>query len=93
MRKTSRLLMSVVLAGAFMACGSSTTGEANYQVIPLPQEVSATEGQPFEITPKTKVVFTEGNDLMERNAQFMADYLNLASITSNPTDEKVIELA
>ena len=93
MRNISRLLMSVLLAVALVACGDTTTGEANYQVIPLPQEIRVTEGQSFKITPKTKVVFPEGSELMERNAQFMADYLNLAIITSNPTDEKVIELA
>ena len=93
MRKISKLLLSVVFAGTLMACGNTTTGEANYQVIPLPQEITTAEGQPFEINSKTKVIFTEGNDLMERNAQFMADYLNLPIITSNPTDEKVIELA
>ena len=93
MRKISKLLMSVAVAGSLLACGNSTTGEANYQVIPLPQEISTSEGQPFVFTSKTKVVYPEGNQLMERNAQFVGDYLNLLIITSNPTNEKVIELA
>ena len=92
MRKISKLLMSVVVAGSFIACSSNTTGEANYQVIPLPLEVNTSEGQPFVLTSKTKVVYPEGNKLMERNAEFLGDYLNLAIITSNPTNEKVIEL-
>ena len=71
MRKISKLLISIVLAGALMACGNSTTGEANYQVIPLPQEVSTAEGNPFILSSATKVVYPEGNELMERNADFL----------------------
>ncbi len=93
MRKISKLLMIVVAASFFMACSNSTIGEANYQVIPLPQEIETSEGKPFELSFKTKVVYPEGNELMERNAQFLGDYLNLGIITSNPTNEKVIELA
>lgn len=93
MTKIRKLIMLVAIAGFLMACGNSTTtSEANYQVIPLPQEINTTEGQPFELTATTKVVYTHGNELMERNAQFLADYLNLATITTNKTDEKAIEL-
>ena len=93
MRRIRKLIMLVAIAGFLMACGNSTTtSEANYQVIPLPQEINTTEGQPFELAATTKVVYREGNELMERNAQFLADYLNLATITTNTTDEKAIEL-
>ena len=93
MKKISKLFMSVLFAAVLMACGNSTTGEANYQVIPLPQEIETLEGKPFMLSFKTKVVYPEGNELMERNAEFLGDYLNLGIITSNPTDGKVIELA
>ena len=93
MRKVSKLLILVAIAGSLLACTNQTTGEANYQVIPLPLEVNTSEGQPFELTFKTKVVYPEGNQLMERNAEFLGTYLNLGIITSNPSDEKVIELA
>ena len=93
MRKISKLLMLVVATGFFMACGEATVGEANYQVIPLPQEVTNVEGESFELSSATKVVYPEGNELMERNALFLGEYLNLPIITSTPYDEKVIELA
>ena len=71
MRRIRKLIMLVAIAGFLMACGNSTTtSEANYQVIPLPQEINTTEGQPFELAATTKVVYREGNELMERNAQF-----------------------
>ena len=93
MKKINKLLMLVVLAGFFMACDKSTTGEANYQVIPLPLEVITSEGEPFVLSSATKVVYPEGNELMERNAEFLGEYLNLAILTSIPSEEKVIELA
>lgn len=98
MRKISKLLMSVVVAGSLMACGKTTIGEANYQVIPLPQEISTSEGQPFVLTSATKVVYPEGNDMMKRNAEFLAEYLNISmgispvASSTTSTDDKNIEL-
>lgn len=93
MRKITKLLLFVGIAGSLLACTKQTTGEANYQVIPLPQEVNTSEGQPFKLSSATKVVYPEGNDLMTRNAEFLGDYLNLPVITSLSSNEKVIELA
>ena len=98
MRKISKLLMSILFAGALMACGKTTTGEANYQIIPLPQEISNVEGQPFMLTSATKVVYPEGNEMMKRNAEFLSEYLHISmgivlEATSTATDDKQIELA
>ncbi len=93
MRKFTKLLLFVGIVGSLLACSKQTTGEANYQVIPLPQEVISSEGQPFKLSSATKVVYPEGNDLMARNAEFLGDYLNLPVITSTSSNEKVIELA
>ena len=93
MRKFTKLLLFVGIVGSLLACSKQTTGEANYQVIPLPQEVITSEGQPFKLSSATKVVYPEGNDLMARNAEFLGDYLNLPVITSTSPNEKVIELA
>ena len=98
MRKINKLLISVLFAGALMACGKTTTGEANYQIIPLPQEISNVEGQPFMLTSATKVVYPEGNEMMKRNAEFLSEYLHISmgivlEATSTATDDKQIELA
>ena len=90
--------MSVLFAGALMACGKTTTGEANYQIIPLPQEISNVEGKPFMLTSATKVVYPEGNEMMKRNAEFLSEYLHISmgivlEATSTATDDKQIELA
>ena len=98
MRRINKLLMYVVVAGSLMACGKTTVGEANYQVIPLPQEISISEGLPFMLTSATKVVYPEGNEMMKRNAEFLAEYLKISmgispEATSTTTDGKNIELA
>lgn len=98
MRKINKLLMSIALSGTLLACSTNkTTGDANYQVIPLPQEINASEGQPFILTSSTKIVFPEGNDLMKRNAEFLAEYLDLSigvspQTTSTSSDDRNIEL-
>ncbi len=60
----------------------SCTGEkevANYNIIPAIETISQTNGAPFILTPDTKIVY-EGNDQkMQRNAEFLAEYLMQAS--------------
>ena len=38
-----------------------------------------TEGEPFRLTGTTKIIYPEGNEKMERNAAFLADYLELSA--------------
>lgn len=97
MRKTSKLLITIIVAGFLLACTNVTIEDANYQVIPLPQEVSAREGKPFVLTADTKIIFPEGNDLMQRNAEFLAEYIEISMGISPKTnsvlsDDKKIEL-
>ena len=48
---------------------------ADYQVIPLPQEVSLTAKAPFVLNASTAIVYPEGNADMQRNADFLAGYI------------------
>lgn len=52
-------------------------GSGNFNVIPAPNQVSYTDAPGFQYNNKTKIIiYTTGkNDAMERNAQFLADYL------------------
>lgn len=49
--------------------------KANYQIIPLPQEVNLQENVPFVLNAKTRIIFPQGNVKMERNAKFLASYI------------------
>ena len=56
-----------------MACASCTAEkEANYQVIPLPQEVSLTQGNPFKLNENVLIAYPENNALLQRNAEFLS---------------------
>ena len=57
----------------FMAAAGTT---ANYNVIPLPQQISLTAKAPFVLNAATPIVCPEGNADMQRNADFLAGYIN-----------------
>ena len=70
-------LNHALLAGAItLVCAScSTEKEANYQVIPLPQEVSLTQENPFKLNGDVLIVYPENNALLQRNAEFLSEYI------------------
>ena len=59
--------------------GGKSSSVANYEVIPLPKEINSIDGEAFILTGQTTIVYPEGNDMMHRNAEFMAEYLNIAT--------------
>ena len=74
-----RRLFFILLACAVIPCLAAPVMTADYNVVPLPNSVTMTGGEPFELTPSTKVAYPEGNKDMERNAQFLARYVNDAT--------------
>jgi len=73
MQKLNQVLLGLCLV--LLSSCQSKTEQANYQVIPLPQEVVLTEGNPFVINAKTVILYTENNELQQKNAEFLAAYL------------------
>ena len=73
MRKLNTALCSL-LAVTLFSC-QAKEGQANYQVIPLPQEVVLNQGNPFVVNSSTQILYPEGNELLKRNAEFLAGYL------------------
>lgn len=78
MKHLLKLTGCMAIAGLMSAC-SSVQQEANYQVIPLPQEIVATQEYPFILKSGVKILYPEGNEKMKRNAQFLAEYLKSAT--------------
>ena len=76
--ETYYLTGCVALAGLMSSCGS-VQEEANYQIIPLPQEIVTSQVNPFILKSGVKILYPEGNEKMQRNAQFLADYLKTAT--------------
>lgn len=86
----SRLLKMIGLA-AFAAmtvsCDHSSI-TANYNVIPSVESIALSKGEPFNLNSSVKISFPKGDEAMQKNAQFLADYLkkitgNTYEITSN----------
>lgn len=74
-----RRLFFILLACAVLPCLAAPVMTADYNVVPLPNSVTMTGDEPFELTPSTTVAYPEGNKDMERNAQFLARYVNDAT--------------
>ena len=74
-------LNHVLLAGVVaLACSScQTEKKADYQVIPLPQEVVLTQEKPFLLNKNVSITYLEGNLLLKRNAEFLSGYIRQAT--------------
>jgi hexosaminidase len=71
------ILFTVFIASCTI--GVKGTSEANYEVIPLPNQISSKDGDEFILTRQTKIVYPEGNDLLHKNAEFLSEYLSIAT--------------
>lgn len=74
MRKLFKLAGLLAVTGLLVSCSNEKT-TANYQVIPLPQEITAEPGGEFVLNSGTEIIYPEGNEKMQRNAQYLAEYL------------------
>lgn len=69
------LLASFLLVG----CGEKPTVEADYAVIPLPQEITKSEGESFTLNNNTKIVYPKDNNIQKQTAEFLAEYIKLST--------------
>ena len=80
------------------SCGPGKTELGDLNVIPMPQEVACNAAaDPFVITNRTKVVYPAGNEKMQRNAEFLATYVEEMTgtelqVTSDETSSNAIVL-
>lgn len=65
----------MLAAGCMLLACTPAVKEANYNVIPLPAEVTLGQGETFTLADGTKIYYPEGNEKMLRNAEFLAGYL------------------
>ena len=64
-----------VIAIAVLATACSSVGKADYNVIPMPNDVQMQPSQsPFVLSGDVTIVY-QGSDEMKRNAGFLADYI------------------
>lgn len=78
MKKLFKLTGLLAMAGLLASCNNEKTA-ANYQVIPLPQEITVAPSGEFTLSNGVKILYPEGNEMMQRNAGYLADYLKKAT--------------
>lgn len=98
MRKINYFIFSLMLISLlfFQSCSKGNI-EANYEVIPLPQNVEKKSGDPFALSGSTKIVYPQGNDKLKRTAEFLSEYLSVStglrlSVSDKDQTDNVIRL-
>lgn len=99
MKKLNLSLLAGLMALACTICNAQET--ADYQVVPLPQEVTLTQQKPFILNENVAIVYPNGNTLLKRDAEFLSEYLKesigyalkVRPATGKPTTMKSIILA
>lgn len=86
----------VGILGLIVAC-SKPVVNADYHVIPLPQEIQLNQKAAFLLDPSVKIVYPVGNAKMKANAEFLAAFIKEAvqvplEITDQPETGKAISL-
>ena len=75
-----KLITISVIFVVIAACDISERVEADYRnVIPLPHEIVMVDGNSFVVEKDTRILYPEDNVLLERNAQFLAGYIEEAT--------------
>ena len=68
--------MGLAFAGMLMAsCADSPTAVADYQVVPMPLEITAASQGSFLLKSGETICYTAGNDKMKKNAEFLAAFI------------------
>lgn len=70
-----KLNMIIVASAIFLCACKQKLVQSDYQVIPLPQEISMQDGKSFILNKTTTITYPAGNEKMMQNAQFLAEYI------------------
>ena len=95
--KKHHLLGVILLCSGLFSCSSGVIQQANYEVIPLPQEIKITTGN-FVLNDRTSIVYPKDNKEMQQNANLLAEYIHQMSgkklkVIDEPVTSNAIILA
>ena len=71
-----KILLSVALMVASISLHAT---DANYQVVPLPQSITAEKGTPFVLDANTVINVASNDEAMRRNGEFLKQYIQEAT--------------
>lgn len=86
--KKHHLLGVILLCSGLFSCSSGVIQQANYEVIPLPQEIKITTGN-FVLNDRTSIVYPKDNKEMQQNANLLAEYIHQMPRTHNVPIEPI----
>lgn len=97
MHKTLFLTALLLSVNAINTFSKSDKAMADFQIIPLPNEILIQQGESFILDQNVKIVVATDNQQMQRNAAFLQQYLDEKcalhlKISSSPATGKCIEL-
>ena len=75
MNRLGKLAAALALCVGMIACSNNKTIKGDFGIVPLPQEVTLTKRAPFLLNPSTKIVYSENDEKMKQNAQFLSSYI------------------
>lgn len=78
MKNLLKMATAIAMTGWLCSCSGEKTA-ANYQVIPIPQEIVMAANGEFALNNNVKIIYPEGNEAMQRSAQYLAGYLKKAT--------------
>ncbi len=85
-------LLTLCVAGMLFAGCSNFEQEANYRIVPIPQEITLdTSKQPFKLTKSTVITYPTDNDSLKNEAEFLSEYIQ--NLTGHALKIKQGELA
>jgi hexosaminidase len=95
--KIQHLFFSLLVCGGLASCSSAVVKQADYEVIPLPQEILPAASGEFQLNGNTVITYPKGNEAMKRNAEFLAEYINAQTgvklkVTDEPASKNAIVL-
>ncbi|MGL4520657.1 MAG: glycoside hydrolase family 20 protein [Phocaeicola sp.] len=75
MNNFKKCLFFLTATLALGACAERGQIEGDFNVIPLPQEITLQSGAPYLLSPASVIVYTEGNEKIQQIASFLNSYI------------------
>ncbi len=72
---SKNMLLGMSLAGLLAASCTHQTAVADYQIVPSPLEISSAHQTAFLLKNGVSVCYPAGNEMMKKNAEFLAGYI------------------
>lgn len=76
-KKVFLLVFNILSIAALFA--HQPTNSVDYNVVPLPQNISIVKGNGFELNNNTKIIYKKGNNIQRKSADFLAEYIKVST--------------